>query len=296
MTEENNKLKDMNLLQRIEAKKKGFSKGQKRLASYIMEDYGRASVLTAQKLGEEAGVSESTVVRFAYQLEYDGYPEMQKALRVVVKTKSSSVDRLNLIAKMSERENMLSKNLQKDAERIRTSVDFLDKDEFEKAVEMIDDANSIYILGTKSSSFMAGLLGYYLNIFMDHIHVIESNSVLDMVEQLNKIKDGDVFIGISFPRYSKRTQQAFQFAKKCGANTVAISDHYKSPIMTDADCKLTVKSDVVGIVDSLVAAQSLINSLIIALSIKRKDDVEQRLNKLEVLWDEYNVYEDNDEF
>lgn len=290
-----NNLEDMNLLQRIEAKKKGFSKGQKRLAAYIMEDYGRASVLTAQKLGEESGVSESTVVRFAYQLEYDGYPEMQRALRVLVKTKSTSVDRLNLVAKMSERENFLARNLQKDAERIRTSVELLSQEEFEKAVEMIDAANNIYILGTKSSSFLAGLFGYYLNIFMDHVKVIESNNVLDTMEQLNKIKEGDVFIGISFPRYSKRTQQAFQFAKKNNAHTVAISDHYKAPIMTDADCKLTVKSDVLGIVDSLVAAQSLINSLIIALSIKRKDDVEQRLKKLEKLWEEYDVYENNDE-
>lgn len=295
MTEENMTIGDMNLLQRIEAKKKGFSKGQKRLASYIMEDYGRASVLTAQKLGEESGVSESTVVRFAYELEYEGYPEMQRALRVLVKTKSSSVDRLHLAAKMSERENFLARNLQKDAERIRTSVELLSREEFEKAVDMIDKANNIYILGTKSSSFLAGLFGYYLNIFMDHVKVIESNNVLDTMEQLNKVKEGDVFIGISFPRYSKRTQQAFQFAKKNAANTIAISDHPKSPIMANADCKLTVKSDVLGIVDSLVAAQSLINSLIIALSIKRIDDVEERLRKLEKLWEEYDVYENNDE-
>lgn len=295
MTEENVTIEDMNLLQRIEAKKKGFSKGQKRLAAYIMEDYGRASVLTAQKLGEESGVSESTVVRFAYELEYEGYPEMQRALRVLVKTKSSSVDRLHLAAKMSERENFLAKNLQKDAERIRTSVELLSREEFEKAVEMIDTANNIYILGTKSSSFLAGLFGYYLNIFMDHVKVIESNNVLDTMEQLNKLKEGDVFIGISFPRYSKRTLQAFQFARKNNVNTIAISDHPKSPIMADADCKLTVKSDVLGIVDSLVAAQSLINSLIIALSIKKKDDVEERLKKLEKLWEEYDVYENNDE-
>lgn len=295
MTEENVTIEDMNLLQRIEAKKKGFSKGQKRLAAYIMEDYGRASVLTAQKLGEESGVSESTVVRFAYELEYEGYPEMQRALRVLVKTKSSSVDRLHLAAKMSERENFLAKNLQKDAERIRTSVELLSREEFEKAVEMIDAANNIYILGTRSSSFLAGLFGYYLNIFMDHVKVIESNNVLDTMEQLNKLKEGDVFIGISFPRYSKRTLQAFQFARKNNVNTIAISDHPKSPIMADADCKLTVKSDVLGIVDSLVAAQSLINSLIIALSIKKKDDVEERLKKLEKLWEEYDVYENNDE-
>lgn len=294
-TEENVIIEDMNLLQRIEAKKKGFSKGQKRLAAYIMEDYGRASVLTAQKLGEESGVSESTVVRFAYQLEYEGYPEMQRALRVLVKTKSSSVDRLHLAAKMSERENFLARNLQKDAERIRTSVDLLSREEFEKAVEMIDAANNIYILGTRSSSFLAGLFGYYLNIFMDHVKVIESNNVLDTMEQLNKLREGDVFIGISFPRYSKRTLQAFQFARKNNVNTIAISDHPKSPIMADADCKLTVKSDVLGIVDSLVAAQSLINSLIIALSIKNKEDVEERLKKLEKLWEEYDVYENNDE-
>lgn len=288
-------LEEMNLLQRIEVKKKDFSKGQKRLAAYIMEDYGRASVLTAQKLGEESGVSESTVVRFAYQLEYDGYPELQKALKVLVKTKSSSVDRLKLIAKLSEKEDLLTSILQKDAERIRTSLALLDTSEFEKAVDMMDHAEHIYILGTKSSSFLAGLFGYYLNIFMDQVKVIESNNVLDTMEQLNRIKEGDVFIGISFPRYSKRTNQAFEFARRHGANTIAISDHPRAPLMTYADCKLAVKSDVLGIVDSLVAAQSLINSLIIALSIKRKDDVEQRLDKLEKLWNEYDVYENHDE-
>ena len=288
-------LEDMNLLQRIEAKKKSFSKGQKRLAAYIMEDYGRASVQTAQKLGESAGVSESTVVRFAYQLEYDGYPEMQRALRVLVKTKASSVDRLKLVAKLSEKEDLLNYVLQKDAERIRTSQELLDKEEFQRAVDLIDGANNIYILGTKSSSYIAGLFGYYLNIFMDHVKVIESNNVLDTMEQLNKIKEGDVFVGISFPRYSKSTLQAFEYARRHNVSTIAISDHPKAPIMNSADCKLSVKSDVLGIVDSLVAAQSLINSLIIALSIKRKEDVEQRLNKLEKLWNEYNVYEDNDE-
>lgn len=288
-------LEDMNLLQRIEAKKKSFSKGQKRLAAYIMEDYGRASVLTAQKLGESAGVSESTVVRFAYQLEYDGYPEMQKALRVLVKTRATSVDRLNLVAKLSEKEDLLNYVLHKDAERIRTSQELLDKEEFQKAVDLMDGANHIYILGTKSSSYIAGLFGYYLNIFMDHVTVIESNNVLDTMEQLNKIKEGDVFVGISFPRYSKRTLQAFDYARRNNVNTIAISDHPKAPIMLSADCRLSVKSDVLGIVDSLVAAQSLINSLIVALSIKRKEDVEQRLNKLEKLWNEYNVYEDNDE-
>lgn len=288
-------LEDMNLLQRIEAKKKSFSKGQKRLAAYIMEDYGRASMLTAQKLGESAGVSESTVVRFAYQLEYDGYPELQKAIRVLVKTRATSIDRLHMMANLSETENLLHHILHKDAERIRTSLELLDQKEFNRAVDLLDDAGTIYILGTKSSSFLAGLFGYYLNIFMDHVKVIESNNVLDTMEQLDKMKEGDVFVGISFPRYSKRTLQALDFARKNHVKTIAISDHPKAPLMTLADCKLAVKSDVLGIVDALVAAQSLINSLIIALSVKRKDDVERRLNKLEKLWNEYNVYEDNDE-
>jgi len=288
-------LTDMNLLQRIETKKKSFSKSQKRLAAYIMEDYGRASLLTAQKLGESAGVSESTVVRFAYQLEYDGYPELQKAIRVLVKTKATSVDRLHMMANLSEKEDLLNHVLHKDAERIRTSLELLDKSEFQKAVDLLDSAERIYILGTKSSSFLAGLFGYYLNIFMDQVKVIESNNVLDTMEQLDKMKEGDVFVGISFPRYSKRTLQALEFARKNNVKTVAISDHPRAPLMALADCRLSVKSDVLGIVDSLVAAQSLINSLIIALSIKRKDDVEKRLSKLEKLWNEYNVYEDNDE-
>ncbi|MGN0466619.1 MAG: MurR/RpiR family transcriptional regulator [Lachnospiraceae bacterium] len=280
-----------NLVERIERKKKEFSKGQKRLAVYLLKYYDKAAFFTAQKLGKEAGVSESTVVRFAYQLEYEGYPQLQQELRVMAKRKSNSIQRLELAKDHFDNEDLLPKILQIDADRLRDTIHSIDKNEFNRAVDMIENANMIYILGARSAGFLAGLLGYYLDMIFDHVKVVNANATSDTFEQICRMKENDLFIAISFPRYSKRTVQALSFAKKQGASTIAITDSEQSPITADSDCSLIAKSDVMAIVDSLVGPQSVINALVVALSIRKKDEVEKRLKLLEELWNEYDVYE-----
>lgn len=281
-----------NLVERIERKKKEFSKGQKRLAAYLLEYYDKAAFFTAQKLGKEAGVSESTVVRFAYQLEYEGYPQLQQELRVMAKRKSNSIQRLELAKDHFDNDNLLPKILQIDAERLRDTIHSIDKDEFNRAVDMIENAKMIYILGARSAGFLAGLLGYYLDMIFDHVKVVTANATSDTFEQICRMNENDLFIAISFPRYSKRTVKALSFAKKQGASTIAITDSEQSPITADSDCSLIAKSDVMAIVDSLVGPQSVINALVVALSIRKKDEVEKRLKLLEELWNEYDVYEE----
>lgn len=280
-----------NLVERIERKKKEFSKGQKRLAAYLLEHYDKAAFFTAQKLGKEAGVSESTVVRFAYQLEYEGYPQLQQELRVMAKRKSNSIQRLELAKDHFDNDDLLPKILQIDAERLRDTIHSINKDEFNHAVDMIENAKMIYILGARSAGFLAGLLGYYLDMIFDHVKVVNANATSDTFEQICRMNENDLFIAISFPRYSKRTVKALSFAKKQGASTIAITDSEQSPITADSDCSLIAKSDVMAIVDSLVGPQSVINALVVALAIRRKDEVEKRLKLLEELWNEYDVYE-----
>lgn len=281
-----------NLVERIERKKKEFSKGQKRLAAYLLEYYDKAAFFTAQKLGKEAGVSESTVVRFAYQLEYEGYPQLQQELRVMAKRKSNSIQRLELAKDHFDNDDLLPKILQIDAERLRDTIHSIDKKEFNRAVDMIENAKTIYILGARSAGFLAGLLGYYLDMIFDHVKLVNANATSDTFEQICRMNENDLFIAISFPRYSKRTVKALSFAKKQGASTISITDSAQSPITADSDCSLIAKSDVMAIVDSLVGPQSIINALVVALSIRKKDEVEKRLKLLEQVWNEYDVYEE----
>lgn len=285
-----------NLVERMERKKKEFSKGQKRLAAYLLEYYDKAAFFTAQKLGKEAGVSESTVVRFAYQLEYEGYPQLQQELRVMAKRKSNSIQRLELAKDHFDNDDLLTKILQIDADRLRDTIQSVDKEKFNRAVEMIDDAKTIYILGARSAGFLAGILGYYLDMIYDHVKVVNANATSDTFEQICRLNEKDLFIAISFPRYSKRTVKALSFAKKQGASTIAITDSEQSPITADSDCSLIAKSDVMAIVDSLVGPQSMINALVVALAIRKKDEVEKRLKLLEELWNEYDVYEKETQF
>ncbi len=281
-----------NLVERIERKKKEFSKGQKRLAAYLLEYYDKAAFFTAQKLGKEAGVSESTVVRFAYQLEYEGYPQLQQELRVMAKRQSNSIQRLELAKDRFDNDDLLPKILQIDADRLKDTIQSIDKNEFNRAVDMIENAKMIYILGARSAGFLAGILGYYLDMIFDHVKVVNANATSDTFEQICRMTEKDLFIAISFPRYSKRTVKALSFAKKQGASTIAITDSIQSPITADSDCSLIAKSDVMAIVDSLVGPQSIINALVVALAIRKKDEVQKRLKLLEELWNEYDVYEE----
>ena len=282
-------LEHMNLLQRMEAKAPSFSKGQKRLADYITKNYDIAAYLTASKLGKEAGVSESTVVRFAYQLEYDGYPELQKAIQVIVKTNSNSKQRMSLSSKRYEEKGVLRSILTTDMERLKDTIHSgIDEGEFDKAVSIINDSKRVYILGARSAAYLAGLLGYYFKMLFDKVTVVETASTSETLEQIYNIGEGDVLIGVSFPRYSKRTITALKYAKNHGADTIALTDNIHSPVADCADCILVAKTDVMTIVDSMVGPLSIVNALVTALALLRKEDVEQHLMSLEGLWSEYD--------
>lgn len=281
----------LNLLQRIEKKSSTFSKGQKRLAEYITKNYDIAAYLTASKLGKEAGVSESTVVRFAYQLDYDGYPDLQKAIQVIVKTNSNSLQRMSLSSKRYQEKGVLQSILYTDMERLRDTIqNGIDEEEFDKAVSFINESRRLYILGARSAAYLAGLLGYYLKMLFDNVIIVDANSTSETLEQIYNIQENDVMIGVTFPRYSKRTICALQYAKHHGAKTIALTDNMQSPIVEFADCKLIAKSDVMTIVDSLVGPLSVVNALVTAIALLRKDEVEKRLMALEELWKEYDVY------
>ena len=206
----------MDLIERIKAKENGFSKGQRKLADYILKEYDKAAFLTASKLGKEAGVSESTVVRFAYELDYDGYPELQKAMNVIVKTQSSSLQRLEGAVKRYGNRNPLKSILKTDMNRIKETIAEIDEAEFEKAIESIVTARKVYIIGARSSGFLAEFLGYYLKMILDDVEVVDFNGEVGVFEQIHRIKPEDVFIGISFPRYSRITAQVQQFASRAG--------------------------------------------------------------------------------
>ncbi len=284
-------MKQLNLLQRIEKKQSVFSKGQRRLAEYITDNYDIAAYLTASKLGKEAGVSESTVVRFAYQLEYDGYPELQKAIQVIVKTNSNSMQRLSLSSKRYKEKGVLKSVMYTDAERLRDTIhNGIDEGEFKKAVEYINECQRLFILGARSAAYLSGLLGYYLKMLFDNVFIVNANSTSETLEQIYNIGENDVIFGVTFPRYSKRTIYALQYAKNHGARTIALTDNNQSPIVEYADCTLIAKSDVMTIVDSMVGPLSVVNALVTAIALLRKEDVEKRLMALEELWNEYDVY------
>ena len=284
-------MEHLNLLQRIEKKESSFSKGQKRLAEYITKNYDIAAYLTASKLGKEAGVSESTVVRFAYQLDYDGYPELQKAIQVIVKTNSNSIQRMSLSFKRYQEKGVLKSILYTDCERLRDTIqNGIDEEEFQKAVQLINDGRRLFILGARSAAYLAGLLGYYFKMLFDNVIIVDANSTSETLEQIYNMGPDDVMIGVTFPRYSKRTIVALQFAKNHGAKTIALTDNMQSPIVEYADCSLIAKSDVMTIVDSMVCPLSVVNALVTAVALLRKDDVEKRLMALEELWNEYDVY------
>ena len=284
----------MSLMDRINERYPKFSKGQKRIADFIRENYDLASTYTAAKLGKEVGVSESTVVRFANELDYDGYPELSKAVASTVRTHSTSIQRLETAYKRSEqKEDLLTSILNSDRARIKETLENIDYDMFKKVVDVISNADSIYILGVRGTWYLAGLLGHYFRMIFDKVYVLEGNDNIDTLEQISRIKNNDCFIGISFPRYSQRTRTAMKLAKSHGAKTIAITDGVESPLLEYADYPIIAKSDVMAIVDSLTAPISVINALIVAVCMEKKDDLEKRLHVLEELWDEYKVYDDH---
>ncbi len=279
------------ILTLIQDSMSSFSKGQKRIAAFILDSYDKAAFMTASKLGQTASVSESTVVRFAAELGYDGYPSMQKALQKMIRNRLTSVQRIEMANDQIGNEDVVESVLRSDIAKIRSTLEELDHSSFDRAVDTIVSARKIYILGVRSSSALSRFLAFYFNLIFDNVCEIGSNSVSEDFEQIMRVGKEDVVIGVSFPRYSSRTVKVMQYARDRGASLLAITDSESSPVAECADIVLTAKSDMASFVDSLVAPLSLINALIVAVSQRRNRDVADTFRQLEKIWDEYDVYQ-----
>ena len=278
------------ILTKIETMMPGFSKCQKLIANYMLEHYDKAAYMTASKLGAVVKVSESTVVRFANELGFDGYPELQRSLQELIRTKLTSVQRIEITNDRIGDGEVLAKILTGDIEKIRGTLEGLDPGAFDAAVDAILSAKHIYISGMRSASLLSGFLGYYFSLMFPDVRTVQATSSSEMFEQLFRIDKGDVFIGISFPRYSKRIINAIDYAKARGAVTVALTDSEASPLAAGADHLLIARSDMASFVDSYVAPLSVINALIVAISRKKQEEVSETFEKLEAVWEEYDVY------
>ena len=282
-----------NLLQQLTDRMPTFSKGQRQIAGYILDHYDRAAYMTASKLGAEVKVSESTVVRFADELGFSGYPELQRALQELAKTNLTAAQRMEVADNLLQKDTVLEKVLLGDADKIRHTLDSLDKDAFYAAVDKIVNARNIYIIGSRSSASLAGFLTLHFRMMFDNVRNVELTSGSEMFEQILDIGKNDVIIAISFPRYSKRTVRAVRFAHHAGADVVSLTDSAASPIATDCDQLLIAHSDMASFVDSLVAPLSIINAMVVAVAMSKHDQVADRLRRLEKIFDEYDVYDKN---
>ena len=277
---------------RIESLMPKFSKGQRLIAKYIQTEYGQAAFMTAAKLGETVGVSESTVVRFATELGYSGYPKMQQAMQEMIRDKLTSFQRIEVSQSRIGNGSVIEHVLNSDIDNIKQTIEETSRDDFKKSVQAICSAKTIYIYGLRSSSALASFLGYYLGLIFGNVKVISTADRARLYEELNRINQDDVMIAISFPRYSHHISTAMKFAMDRNANVIAITDSMNSPIAQVSKYVLLARSDMATIVDSLVAPLSLINALIVATVIERKDDVVNTFKDLERIWYNYGVYTD----
>ncbi|MBQ1257293.1 MAG: MurR/RpiR family transcriptional regulator, partial [Clostridia bacterium] len=276
------------LLQRLNHSGKRLSKSHRRIAECIVSHYDKAAFMTASRLGEYVGVSESTVVRFAAALGYDGYPQLQKALQELIRHRLTATQRLEMTGDMGHAQ-VLNKVLKTDIQNIRSTLDELDLNTFDSVIESMLQARNIYVLGLRASAPLAEFLGHYLNFIFPNVHTVTSG-VSDVFEQVARISDEDVLLGISFPRYTSHTVKAMKFARSRGATLIAITDGPLSPLHTEANYCLMAKSDMASFVDSMAAPLSLINALIVALSQRRRTQVTEYFQKMEDIWSEYRVY------
>lgn len=278
------------ILHTIESEISGFSKGQKRIAAYILENYDKAAFMTASKLGKLVGVSESTVVRFASVLGYDGYPSMQRALQEMIRSRLTSTQRIQQAGELLDQQDVLGAVLNSDMENLREMEAQADRQEFDDVVERIKNARHIYILGVRSSSFVAGYLNFYMHLLFENVTLVQSNAAGEILEQLFRIGPEDVMIAITFPRYSKVTINTVQFAKDRGATIIAVTDNDLSPIYQMADAALLAPCEMISFVDSMVAPVSILNALLVALANRVGADVSATFAELEDIWNEYSVF------
>ena len=278
------------ILVQIGESSRGFSKGQRLIAKYITENYDKAAFMTAGKLGKTVGVSESTVVRFATELGYDGYPGMRRAMQEMVRSRLTSVQRIAVAKDMLDGSNALKAVMGSDVDKLQSTLEELDRESFEKAVNAIENARNLYIVGMRSSAALASFMAFYMNFLIDNVRLIHDTTANEVYEQIMHIGPEDVYVGISYPRYSSSSLKAMKFAKSRGATVLALTDNVNSPFAAQSDIQLYAKSDMVSFLDSLVAPMSLINALIVAVAARKQETLAQTFNYLEDLWSEYEVF------
>ena len=274
----------------IRDKNAEFSKGQKRIAGYILSNYDKAAFMTASKLGKLVGVSESTVVRFASSLGYDGYPAMQNALQEIVRSRLTSIQRIQVSREQMDHQDILGSVMQRDMGSIHTAIDQLDRSAFDSAVDKLLHARHIYILGVRSSAYLAGYLHFYFHLIFPNVTLVQNMAGGEIFEQMVRIGPGDVIVGISFPRYSKLAVIAVEFAHSRGAEVVAITDSKMSPLYKLSDAALLVRSDMISFVDSMTAPLSLLNALIVAVGQQKHEEVSGTFSEMERVWSTYSVF------
>ena len=275
----------------LQEKAPEFSKGQRRIAQYILDAYDKAAFMTANRLGKTVGVSESTVVRFAVDLGFDGYPSMQKAMQEMVLNRLTSVQRIEVANDRLGDQDVISMVIRSDIEKLRQTEETVSRTEFHNAVNAILKAKRVYILGVRSVAPLANFLGYYLNYMFNNVHVVSGMSAGEMFEKIVGVNSEDVVIAFSFPRYSASTTKGARYCRSAGATVIGITDSKLSPLGECCDHVLIAKSDMVSLVDSLAAPLSLINALIVAIAAKREKELSRTFENLERIWDEYDVYE-----
>lgn len=280
-----------NVLKEIEKNHGKFSKGQKRIADYINNHYDKAAYMTAARLGEAVDVSESTVVRFATEIGYDGYPGLQKALLELIPKKLTAQQRMEVAATQMNEDDLLDKVLQADINNIRTTLSLASKETFTNVVDTIISGRSIYILGTRSATSLAKFMSFYFNLILADVKLVQSSDDVGMYEQIMRVDENDVFIAISFPRYAALMRNAAMYASKKGAKVIAITDSYSAPISEYAKYTLVARSNMAAFADSLVAPLSIINALIVAIGMKKKIELNDTLSSLESIWETYGIYE-----
>lgn len=275
---------------RISGQYAGMSKNQKAIAEFILEHMDQAVFMTAAKLGEALGISESTVVRFAARIGYAGYPEFQKALEERVRGRLNSIREIDAKYGNSSQSELLTSVMTADMEKLHYTMEHLDAAAFEAAVEILMKADNVYIMGLRSNQPLAGFLHFYLNMIRGGVHLLNTTSISETFEQMIRIGHRDCFVGISFPRYSMRTLKAMEFASDRNARVIAVTDSANSPMNLYSSCHLLARSDMVSIVDSLVAPLSVINALVVALCLRCPGEVQKNLEMLEETWNNYQVY------
>ena len=282
---------NQDILAVLQEKMPEFSKGQRRIAQYITETYDKAAFMTANRLGKAVGVSESTVVRFAVDLGFDGYPSMQKAMQEMVLNRLTSVQRIEVASDRFGGQDVVSMVLHSDMEKLRKTSEILSREDFQNAVNAILGAKRIFILGVRSVAPLANFLGYYLNYIFNNVHVVADFTAGEMFEKIVSVTSEDVVVAFSFPRYSASTVKGAKYCRSVGAPVIGITDSRLSPLGQCSDHVLIAKSGMVSLVDSLVAPLSVINALIVAIAAKREKEISHTFETLERIWDEYHVYE-----